>query len=77
MRSSALGSNLSSLLSTTALNNTHNSQKAMLDWVLPDGRNSHRETLEEKHIADFPAPSGNAGAMLVNLPDLEPFHNTS
>ena len=32
--------------------------------------------LEEKHIADFPAPGGNTGAMLVRLPDLEPFYNT-
>ena len=60
MRSSALGSNLSSLFNTTALNNTHNDQKVTLDWVLPDGRNSHLETLEEKHIADFPASSKQA-----------------
>ena len=77
MRSSALYSNLSSLFNTTALNNTHNDQKVTLDWILPDGRNSHLETLEDKHIADFPAPSGNTGAMLVSLPDLEPFYNTS
>ena len=77
MRSSALGSNLSSLFNTTALNNTHNNQKVTLDWILPDSRNSHLETLEEKHIANFPAPCGNAGAMLVHLPDLEPFYNTS
>ena len=35
------------------------------------------ETLTDKHIADFPAPGGNTGAMLITLPDLEPFHNTS
>ena len=77
MRSSALGSNLSSLFNTTALNNTHNDQKVTLDWILPDSRNSHLETLEEKHIANFPVPGGNTGAMLVCLPDLEPFYNTS
>ena len=77
MRSSALGSNLSSLFNATALNNTHNGQKVTLDWVLPDGRNSHLETLEEKHIADFLAPGGSMGAMLVNLLDLELFYNTS
>ena len=77
MRSSALGSNLSSLFNTTALNNTHRNQKVTLDWVLPDSRDSHLEVLEEKHIADFPAPGGNTGAMLVSLPDLEPFYNTS
>ena len=77
MRSSALGSNLSSLFNTTALNNTHNDQKVTFDWILPDDRNSHLETLEEKHIADFPPPGGNMGAMLVCLPNLEPFYNTS
>ena len=40
MRSSALGSNVSSLFNTTALNNTHNKQKVTLDWILPDSRNS-------------------------------------
>ena len=35
------------------------------------------ETLTDKHIAHFPAPGGNTGAMLVSLPDLEPFYNTS
>ena len=30
----------------------------------------------DKHIADFPAPGGNMGAMLVYLPHLEPFYNT-
>ena len=41
MRSSALGSNVSSLFfNTTALNNTHNEQKVTLNWILPDGRNS-------------------------------------
>ena len=77
MLSSALGSNLSSLFNTTALNNTHNDQKVTLDWILPDGRNSQLEMLEEKHITDFPAPGGNTGVMLVHLPDLEPFYNTS
>ena len=47
MRSSALGSNLSSLFNSTALNNTHNEQKVTLDWILPDGRNSQLQTLEE------------------------------
>ena len=32
--------------------------------------------MNDKHIADFPAPGGNTGAMLVKLPDLEPFFNT-
>ena len=77
MRSSALGSNVSSLFNTMAFNTTHNEQKNTLDWVLPDGKNSQLETLRDKHIADFPAHGGNTGAMLVYLPDLEPFNNTN
>ena len=73
MRSSALGSNISSLFNTTAFNTTHNKQKVTLDWVLPDGKNSQLETLRDKYIVDFLAPGGNTRAMLVYLPDLEPF----
>ena len=76
MRSSALGSNVSSLFNTTAFNTTHNEQKVTLDWILPDGRNTQLEMLEDKHIMDFPAPGGNTGAVLVYLPEMEPFYNT-
>ena len=76
MRSSALGSNVSSLFNTTTFTTTHSEQKVTLDWILPDGKNSQLETLRDKHIMDFPAPGGNTGAMLVYLPDLEPFYNT-
>ena len=76
MRSSALGSNVSSLFNTMTFNTTHDKQKVTLDWILPDGKNSQLETLRDKYIADFPAPGGNTGAMLVCLPNLEPFYNT-
>ena len=76
MRSSVLGSNVSLLFNTTTFNTTQDEQKVMLDWVLPDGRNSQLETLKDKHITDFPAPGGTTGAMLVHLPDLEPLYNT-
>ena len=76
MRSSVLGSNVSSLFNTTPFSTTQNEHKVMLDWILPDGRNSQLETLKDKHITDFPAPGGTTGAMLVYLPDLEPFYNT-
>ena len=76
MRSSALGSNVSSLFNTTAFNTMNNEHKVTLDWVIPDGRNSHLETLQDKHIMDFPAPGGKTGAMLVYLLDLKPFYNT-
>ena len=77
MISSALGSNISSLFNTTTFDTTHSDQKVILDWILPDGKNTQLETLRDKHIADFPAPGGNTGAMLVHLPDLEPFYTTS
>ena len=76
MRSSALGSNVSSLFNTTTFTTTHSEQKVTLDWILLDGKNSQLETLRDRHIMDFPAPGGNTGAMLVYLPDLEPFYNT-
>ena len=76
MRSSAIGSNVSSLFNTTAFNTTNNEHKVTLDWIIPDGRNSHLETLQEKHITNFPAPGGKTGAMLVHLPDLELFYDT-
>ena len=75
MRSSALGSNVSSLFNTTTFTTTHSEQKVTLDWILPDGKNSQLETLRDKHITDFPVPGGNKRAMLVYLPDLELFYN--
>ena len=65
MRSSALGSNVSSLFNTRAFNTTQNEQKVTLHWLLPYGKNSQLETLKDKHIADFPAPGDSTGAMLV------------
>ena len=76
MRSSALGSNVSSLFNTTTFTTTHSEQKVTLEWILLDGKNSQLETLRDKHITDFPVPGGNTGAMLVYLPDLEPFYKT-
>ena len=76
MRTSVLGSNISSLFNTTAFSSMYNKPKITLDWILPDGKSSQLETLVDKHIANFPVPGGNTGAMLVSLPDLEPFYNT-
>ena len=64
-------------MSRKVLSTTQNEQKVALDWVLPDSKNSQLETLKDKHIVDFPAPGGSTGAMLVYLPDLEPFYNTN
>ena len=77
MRSSVLGSIISSLFNTTVFDTTHSDQKVTLDWTLPDGKNTQFESLRDKHIADFSALGGNTGAMLVYLPDLEPFYMTN
>ena len=77
MRSSVLGSNVSSLFNTSTFDTTYSDQKVTLDWILPDGKNSQLETVRDKHIADFPVLGGNTGAMLVHLPDLEPFYTTN
>ena len=74
MRSSVLGSNVSSLFNITTFDTTQSDQKVTLDWILPDGKNSQLETTRDKHITDFPALGGNTGVMLVHLPDLEPFY---
>ena len=58
IRSSVLGSNVSSLFNTTTFNTTQNEHKVTLDWILPDGRNSQLETLKDKHITDFSALGG-------------------
>ena len=39
MRSSALGSNVSSLFNTRAFNTTTSKPKVTLNWILPDGKN--------------------------------------
>ena len=72
-----LGSNISSLFNTTTFDTTNTDQKVTLDWILPEGKNTQLETLRDKHIADFPVPAGNTGAMLVHLVDLEPFYTTN
>ena len=76
MRTSAIGLNISSLFNATVFTSTYNEQKITLDWILPDAKNSQLETLTDKYITNFPTPGGNTGAMLVSLPDLEPFYNT-
>ena len=76
MRTSAIGSNVSPLFNATAFMSTYNEKKIILNWILPYCKNSQLETLMDKHIANFPTPGGNTGAMLVSLPDLEPFYNT-
>ena len=55
MRSSALGSNVSSLFNTTTFTTTHSEQKVTLDWILPDGKNSQLENTEGQTHYGFPS----------------------
>ena len=76
MRNSAIASNLSSLLNLTTTT-THKPEKpATMDWILPDGLNTKLESVTTKEIADFPAPGTSNGAMMVDIPNIEPYFNT-
>ena len=72
MRNSAITSNLSSLLNFTQKTD----RPATMDWILPDGLNTKLESVTDKEIADFPAPGTNNGAMIMDIPNIEPYFNT-
>ena len=76
MRHSAIASNLSSLLNLTSTTTQKTERPATMDWILPDGLNTKLESITAKGIADFPAPGTNNGAMLVDIPNIEPYFNT-
>ena len=76
MRNSAIASNLSSLLNLTATTAQKPDKPATMDWILPDGLNSKLENITDKEIADFPAPGTSNGAMMVDIPNIEPYFNT-
>ena len=76
MRNSAIASNLSSLLNFTTTTMQKLEKPATLDWILPDGLNSKLESMTAKEIADFPAPGTSNGAMIVDIPNIEPYFNT-
>ena len=76
MRNSAIASNLSSLLNFIATTMQKPEKPATLDWILPDGLNSKLESITTKEIADFPAPGTSNGAMIVDIPNIEPYFNT-
>ena len=76
MRNSAIASNLSSLLNFTATTAQKPEKPATMDWILPDGLNSKLESITTKQIADFPAPGTSNGAMIVDIPNIEPYFNT-
>ena len=76
MRNSAIASNLSSLLNLTMTTTQKPERLATMDWILPDGLNSKLESIKNKEIANFPAPGTNNGAMIVAIPNIEPYFNT-
>ena len=76
MRNSAITSNLSSLLNFTTTTAQKTDRPATMDWILPDGLNTKLENVTEKEIADFPAPGTNNGAMIMDIPNIEPYFNT-
>ena len=76
MRNSAIASNLSSLLNFTTTTAQKPDRPATMDWILPDGLNTKLESVTAKEIADFPAPGTNNGAMIVDIPNIEPYFNT-
>ena len=76
MRNSAIASNLSSLINFTTTTTQKPEGQVTMDWILPDGLNSKLEHVSTKEIADFPAPGTNNGAMLVEIPNIEPYFNT-
>ena len=76
MRNSAIASNLSSLLNFTMTTAQKTDRPATMDWILPDGLNTKLESVTDKEIADFPAPGTNNGAMIMDIPNIEPYFNT-
>ena len=76
MRNSAIASNLSSLLNLTTTTTQKPERPATMDWILPDGLNTKLENVTTKEIADFPAPGTSNGAMIVDIPNIEPYFNT-
>ena len=76
MRNSAIGFNLSSLLNFTTTTTQRPERPATMDWILPDGLNTKLESVTTKEFADFPAPGTSNGAMIVDIPNIEPYFNT-
>ena len=47
-----------------------------LEWYVPDGTNRQLVNILDKSVANFKSPGGGMGAMLVLLPQLNPFYGT-
>ena len=75
---SGLGSNFSVYLQLTKDSNTtvcpSERPDMALEWYIPDGTNRQLVNIFEKMVANFKSPGGGMGAMLVLLPQLNPFY---
>ena len=47
-----------------------------LEWYVPDGTNRQLVNILDKSVANFKSPGGGMGAMIVLLPQLNPFYGT-
>ena len=47
-----------------------------LEWYVPDGTNRQLVNMLDKSVANFKSPGGGMGAMIVLLPQLNPFYGT-
>ena len=80
LKVSGLGSNFSAYLQQTKDSNTtvHPSERPdmALEWYVPDGTNRQLVNILDKTVANVKSPGGGMGAMLVLLPQLNPFYGT-
>ena len=78
LKVSGLGSNFSAYLQLTKDSNTtvHASERPdmALEWYALDGTNRQLVNILDKSVANFKSPGGEMGAMLVLLPQLNPFY---
>ena len=80
LKVSGLGSNFSAYLQPTKDSSTtvHPLERPdmALEWYVLDGTNRQLVNILDKSVANFKSPGGGMGAMLVLLPQLNPFYGT-
>ena len=80
LKVSGLGSNFSAYLQPTKDSSitVHPSERPdmALEWYVLDGTNRQLVNILDKSIANFKSPGGGMGAMLVLLPQVNPFYRT-
>ena len=80
LKVSGIGSNFSAYLQPTREDNVtvrpSERPDMALEWYIPDGTNRQLVIILDKTVANFNSPGGGMGAMLVLLPQLNPFYDT-